>query len=323
MKPLDFAVIGAQKCATTTLFELLRQHPGVHLPLEKEVPFFTGDDCGPGAWTAFSHRIFGAEDGRLRGKVTPQYMANPEVPARMASLMPKLRLIALLRDPLERSRSHFRMGVRRQTETRSFDEAMRACLDRGELAHARAGRAPTHSRGYESEAAFYLAWSEYGRILNAYRRYFPPQQMLVLYTHDLEDRPAETLRRVIEFLGLPTEGFEPRGLGEVMHAGGGGSRIPHGVRVWLRERGPVAWLWSRVPPQQQGRLRFLYERWNTRKQREPLPLSRDTEQALTALFAEDLAYFAAMDMAPPPWRNAYLPASPALHRRGDSASPQA
>jgi hypothetical protein len=323
MNPLDFAVIGAQKCATTTLFELLRQHPGVHLPLEKEVPFFTGDDCGPGAWTRFSRRIFGDHDGRLRGKVTPQYMANPEVPARMALLMPRLKLIALLRDPVERSRSHYRMGVRRQTETRSFDEAMRACLDRAALARARAGRAPTHSEGYEPEGDFYLAWSEYGRILNAYRRYFPPQQMLVLYTDELENEPADTLRRVLDFLGLPAGDFVPRGLGEVMHAGGGSSRIPHGVRVWLRERGPVAWLWSRVPPQQQGRLRFLYERWNTRKQRDPLPLSCDTQRALSEHFAEDLSHFGALDLALPPWMDSYLPATPARHGHDCRVSPAA
>ena len=45
-----FVIIGAQKCATTTLFELLRQHPDINMPLEKEVPFFTGDDCSPQAW---------------------------------------------------------------------------------------------------------------------------------------------------------------------------------------------------------------------------------------------------------------------------------
>ena len=44
MKPLDFLIIGAQKCATTTLFEHLRSHPCIGMPLEKEVPFFTGDD---------------------------------------------------------------------------------------------------------------------------------------------------------------------------------------------------------------------------------------------------------------------------------------
>ena len=305
MKSLDFVIIGAQKCATTTLFELLRQHPKINLPLEKEVPFFTGDTCTAGDWEAFADRYYGDDDGRQWGKATPQYMANPEVPARMAAMMPDTKLIAVLRDPIERSRSHFRMGQRRHTEDRSFDEALRACLDREALARARAGRAPEHTQGYESEADFYLAWSEYGRILSAYRRHFPKEQLLVLYTSDIEQNPATCLARILMFLDLPGKDFAPRGLGEVMHAGGGGDRIPHGLRVWLRERSLVATLWNLVPDQHQGRLRFLYERWNTRKTRDPLPLNPETEAELRDHFACDMTLLETLGVPTPPWSREY------------------
>jgi len=310
MKALDFVIIGAQKCATTTLFELLRQHPQINLPLEKEVPFFTAETCTSSDWEAFAKRYYGEDDGRRWGKATPQYMANPEVPAHLAAMMPDTKLIAVLRDPIERSRSHFRMGQRRHTETRSFDDAMRACLDREALSRARAGRAPEHAQGYESEADFYLAWSEYGRILSAYRRYFPQEQLLVLYTSDIEQDPAACLGRILAFLDVPAEDFAPRGLGEVMHAGGGGDRIPHGLRVWLRERSAIVSLWNLVPDQHQGRLRFLYERWNTKKTRESLPLAPETQIALREHFACDLRALMALGVPTPPWAGDYESESP-------------
>ena len=304
MKDLDFVIIGAQKCATTTLFELLRQHPKVNMPLEKEVPFFTDAEAD---WPAFARRYFGDADDRLWGKATPHYMGDPTVPARLGAAMPRVKLIAVLRDPIDRSRSHFRMAVRRQTETRDFDSAMRACLEKDALASARRGKAPAHQNGYESEAEFYLAWSVYGRILEAYLAHFRRDRLLVLFTDELECEPEQTLSRVLGFLDLPGERFEPRGLGKVMHAGGGRPRIPHGLRVWLRQQSLVARLWQRVPPQQQGRLRFLYERWNTRSQPGALPLSAATEAALREHFSRDLERLAALGLPCPAWADSYTP----------------
>ena len=100
MKDLDFLIIGAQKCATTTLFEHLRQHPGIHMPLEKEVPFFTGPECDAAGWASFSDRHFGPPDGRLRGKATPQYMCDPDAAQRIHRLMPGVKLVAILRDEI-------------------------------------------------------------------------------------------------------------------------------------------------------------------------------------------------------------------------------
>ncbi|EED31676.1 sulfotransferase [gamma proteobacterium NOR5-3] len=304
MKTLDFIIIGAQKCATTTLFELLRQHPGIAMPIEKELPFFTNEDCGPEAWSAFADQYYGGADGKLWGKASPQYMADEDIPRRMAARMPDTKLIAVLRDPIDRSRSHFRMALRRNTEARSFDEAMIDRLSAEALHSARKGAAPTHTHGYESESDFYLVWSEYGRILESYRQHFAQKQMLVLYTNELEADPQGVLERVLAFLDLSGE-FQPRGLGEVMHAGGGGARVPHGLRVWLRERTIISGLWSLLPPQQQGRIRFLYERWNSHKRKDPLPLDASTEQALREHFAEDAKRIEALGISSPPWSADY------------------
>ena len=231
MKPLDFLIIGAQKCATTTLFELLRQHPAINMPLEKEVPFFTEAACEENDWANYAGRYFGQEDDRLWGKATPQYMCDPSAAARIHALMPSVKLVAILRDPIERTWSHYQMGRRRDTEARSFDDAIDPLLRSDSLARSRRLPVPAHREGYEPESDFYIAWSEYGRILEQYVQLFGSERVLVLYTEDLERDPEGTLDHLMAFIGL-APGFRPPGLGEVMHAGGGSNRIPHGSHMY-------------------------------------------------------------------------------------------
>lgn len=305
MKDLDFLIIGAQKCATTTLFEHLRQHPDIHMPLEKEVPFFTDPECDAAGWASFSDRHFGPPDGRLRGKATPQYMCDPDAAQRIHRLMPGVKLVAILRDPVERTYSHYQMGQRRATEARPFDEAVTELLAPESLQRSRCLPVPTHATGYEPESAFYVAWSEYGRVLQSYARQFGPQQLLVLYTEDLQRDPAGTLDRLLAFIGLDP-GFRPGGLGEVMHKGGGGNRIPHGVRAWLRQQRALYALWKWLPDEQQGRLRFLYERWNVRRSAPGGPaMSEFTRARLRQHFSRDLALLDGLACDQPPWLAGY------------------
>jgi hypothetical protein len=137
---LDFIVIGAQRCGTTSLFEYMRGHPDLYIPPAKEVPYFSHVDYLED-WTDYIGRLFGeAEEGRLWGTVTPQYMvgglyrrnANPDgavgdpeiVPARIREQLPDARLIAILRDPVERAHSHYDWAVETGWEKRSFADAI-------------------------------------------------------------------------------------------------------------------------------------------------------------------------------------------------------
>jgi hypothetical protein len=305
MKPLDFLIIGAQKCATTTLFEHLRAHPDIAMPLEKEVPFFTGAGCTPQSWAQFARRHFDGIPGKLRGKATPQYMCDPSAARNIHRLMPGIKLVAILRDPIERTWSHYQMGRRRATEERDFERAVSELLDSRQLAKARTLPVPSHREGYESEAEFYVAWSEYGRVLETYTRLFSPDQLLVIYTEDLQTDPQGTLDRVLAFIGLEP-GFRPPALGEVMHQGGGSNKVPHGLRVWLRQRRWLYRLWNLLPEDRQGALRFRYEQWNVKKQRTTVEqIPRGARAALTSHYANDLARLMTLPVAAPPWLGRY------------------
>jgi hypothetical protein len=119
-RPPDFVVIGAAKSGTTALYHQLRHHHGLYLPPSKEAPFFTKDDVYRRGWEAHLAEPFtAAPPDLLWGTVTPRYR-DLGIPARMHEAMPDARLIALLREPVARVYSKYRLLVRRGRERRSL-----------------------------------------------------------------------------------------------------------------------------------------------------------------------------------------------------------
>ena len=218
---LDFVVIGAEKSGTTSLFEYMRGHPDLHLPDAKEVPYFSHGKHVL-TWQEYLEKWFAAADPAKRwGTVTPQYMVgglyHPEpdgehpwgdprtVPARMRERIPDARLIAILRDPAERARSHYDWAVQAGWETQPFGEAIHDLLKAEALEAARAQ--PQENTGY-------ITWGEYGRILAGYFAEFPRDSILVLYTSELKHDPAAVMRGVFAFLEVD-ESYVPPNLGSV------------------------------------------------------------------------------------------------------------
>ena len=308
MNELDFMIIGAQKSATTALYTYLNAHPDIAMPAAKEAPFFDGDTVTEEAWASFSGKHFPAPDGRRWGKASPQYMGHPLAAARIAHLMPDTRLIAILRDPIERAWSHYQMCRRREVEPRSFDMAVDACLDPVQQLLARDGTPPRHAEGYEGEGEYYLAWSEYGRILENYLAFFPRRQLLVLTTEELKQDPAAALDRVLEFVGL-APGFRPSCLGEVVHRGGGQPLISSARRRRLRAIAPLRWAWQRVPAARREALRYWFDQKNVRHgPRQEMVLSARNEVRLREHFAADVDFLRRRLGLSPAWGSRYASA---------------
>lgn len=116
---VDFLVIGAQKSGTTSIFNYLSSHPSIFMPQCKEVCFFTRDFERGVDWY-FSNYFPSAPASSIKGEASPHYMYFKNVPERIASLFPDIKLIAVLRNPITRAYSHYQMTVRRNLEKRSF-----------------------------------------------------------------------------------------------------------------------------------------------------------------------------------------------------------
>jgi hypothetical protein len=293
---LDFIIIGAQKAGTTSLFKYMLSHPQLYLPPEKESPYFDDDEKIARGWDWYVREYFGdAPADRLWGTATPNYMIDPRVPERIHETLPGVRLIAVLRHPVERAYSDYQMNVRRGFEARSFEDAVTACLQPEVLERAR--RQPNRTNSY-------VASGEYGRILSAYYRLFPPDQLLVFFTEELKRQPETVLQSVFQFLGVDAD-FEPSNLGKVYHRGGSQRFIPgleyrHLKRVRLLR--PLRPIWRALLPQK-ARRRFWYwlEQRNVVPQRDREQAGADVRRQLMDHYAPDFERLSGLIGRETPW----------------------
>jgi Sulfotransferase domain len=207
----DYLIIGAQRAGTTSLHRYLVQHPAVGTTLRtKGVHFFdTAYDRGMSWYAArFPTRLYAWYVARrhgvelVTGEASPYYLFHPHVPGRVAEHLPQVKLIALLRDPVQRAYSHYQHEVARGFETLPFEEAIAAEPDR--LA-AETGRllADPGYRSFAHQHHSYLARGRYAEQLDRWRARFDDRQLLVLSSECFFREPEATFRRVLEFLELP------------------------------------------------------------------------------------------------------------------------
>jgi len=274
---LDFLVIGAQKSGTTALYEYMQTHPSICMPSGKEAAYFHSPTLMERrTWDEFLDEHFrGASADARWGTATPHYMGYPGCAERIRAQLPEVRLIALLRDPIERAYSHYRMSVRRGWETRAFDDAVAHLLTDQALAEGRAAPSETNS---------YVTWGEYGRVLHEYASRFPRSQLLVLSSRTLDRQPEAVMVQVWAHVGVGP--YTPPNLGRRYHVGGGRERLP-----WVRQVAllpPVRALWRQLPTRIRKPLAFRFEMWNIARERSGSDApSHAAVEALRAHYRED------------------------------------
>jgi hypothetical protein len=285
-KLLDFIVIGVHKSGTTALFQYLRHHPKIYIPPEKEVGFFSNEEWFARGWERFVREFFArAPNDVLWGKITPQYMAYPQIPERISRKMPDVKLIALLRNPVDRALSHYRMAVRIGGERRPFREVISDQLEK-------------------TDSVTLLSLGEYARILRLYLRHFPPEQLLVLFTEELEKRPQVVLDSILNHIGLEP-GFSPSNLGEPYHKGGTRQRFPWLIPV-ARRTLPLWWIWKALPENRKRVIRFWFQTQVNTVPESPPPLETDLRCKLVGFYREDVLDLENLIGKNVPWEEFHL-----------------
>jgi hypothetical protein len=233
----SFLVIGAAKAGTTSLWHHVFAHPATLRPSSKEVNYFNNLWHLTPAWYRgqFPSIARGAYS-RVRsgvppvcGEATPTYMYSPDVPERVRSLLPDARLVAVLRDPVDRAISDYHHCVamgweRAPLEAALEDEAERLGQDPGRLDDPAYARRPTRTG-----ARHYLARSIYDRHLRRWLDHFAPDQLLVIESECLFADPSQVMPQVYDHLGLPP--FELRG--QPVHNRGVYAPADPALRDWL------------------------------------------------------------------------------------------
>ena len=205
----DFIIIGGQKCGTTSLYHYLNQHPQVHMSHGKELHYFDLNFDKGQTWyrTQFplaSQKTYAQQIKKthfLTGESSPYYMFHPHTPRRMAEMLPEVKLIVLLRNPIDRAYSHYYHQVKKKRETLPFAEA----IDREAewlTQEMQKILADEYYYSYNHHHLAYLARSIYIDQLLYWEKFFERCQMLVLNSEMLFSNPTATFDQVLDFLGL-------------------------------------------------------------------------------------------------------------------------
>lgn len=194
MRKLGFAVAGVQKGGTTTLAKLLNHHAGLQMASVKETHFFDNErhDWTSGDYSPLNAR-FPNDDDRLRGEATPITLYWRPAVRRMRAYNPDLKLILLLRDPVERAFSNWRHVYAMGREPLPFAEAIRA----GRARVTEQAEMEGLQRMYS-----YVERGQYAPQLDHLLAHFPRAQIHCQTTESFTKDQAAGLAQIADFLGV-------------------------------------------------------------------------------------------------------------------------
>src|SRR5712671_3244761 len=188
---LDFIVAGAQKSGTTALHYFLAKHPNITMGDQQEIHFF--DDDRTFATTVDYERLHKhyplIAPSTIAGDCTPSYIYFKPAAERIWNYNPKIKLLILLRNPVERAFAHWNMQRYRGREPLDFFDAIR------EEETRIAGAPPIEARRFA-----YLERGFYGRQIERVFKFFPREQMKVVKFEDFKAKQRQTRSSIFSFL---------------------------------------------------------------------------------------------------------------------------
>ena len=190
----DFLILGAMKAGTTSLFNYLCLHPRVMGSVPKEIFFFNSHFEKGERWYRrhFPSESYLKSKGAICGEATPTYLYSELAAARMSRMIPRARLLVLLRDPTSRAISHYYHRVRTNREKRDINEVFSIeNINRW-----------MEGKGLSDFDAKYFNWSCYASHLGFWMNYFPRSQFLILRAEDFFQDVQGVYDQVCHFLDL-------------------------------------------------------------------------------------------------------------------------
>jgi hypothetical protein len=276
----NFLIIGAAKGGTTTIFNVLKQHPEVYLHPIKEVGFFWayGQEViiqGPGA-DLLKHRIvnnldqyqalFSHANRKAVGEATVRYLSDPRSPGLIHQFIPEAKLIVSLRQPADRAFSAFVRNLRDGLET----------------IHDFASAVDAERQGLRSGWVFggYLEKGFYSKLISRYLEYFDRSQLNVSLIEDLRDDPQNLMHGIFQFLDIDAA-FQ----GDLTHRYNvsGVIRNPLLRLIWTRSNQ----LKSIIRPLMPARLRQKASEWMIRDLEKP-QFPPEIRAELTEYYRQDI-----------------------------------
>lgn len=277
----NFLVIGAFKCGTNSLYQYLSLHPQIFVSPANEPSFFAfeGQKITGGSWanniiTNFDDykKLFVGAEGRIAiGEVSPTYLVSVEAPARIKKYLSDVKLIAILRHPIERAYSEWQMEYRQGHEKREFSEAIRTTK--------------VASDGSIRERFVY--GSKYYSLLRRYYDLFDHSQICVLLFDHLTTDRSGLIKKMYSFLNVDPS-FVPSNISVKFNEGGG---VPRNKAAGFFIQKVLPYLSELKSALPQGIRERMVDRSRTlRKQMlaKPPELSAEMRSELSLLFKDEI-----------------------------------
>jgi len=205
----DFIIVGVQKGGTTSLYNYMIQHPLISSARRKEVHFFDSNYYKGMDWykAHFCCDASKVNEG-ITGEASPYYIFHPYALDRIKAAFPDMKIIVMLRDPVDRCYSQYRHNVRRGRETRKISEALDADLEAKVLVEElRAFSNNIHYASERHQHFSYLARGLYYTQLKHCQDIYG-DNLLILKSEDLFSSPESVLSQVYSFLEVPFHGLK-------------------------------------------------------------------------------------------------------------------
>jgi hypothetical protein len=202
-----FFIIGANKAGTTSLYHYCRQHPEIFMSKNKEPMFFLTsgpplikkEEAAVGKpYLYFTLQeymdLFASTNKPMRGEASTAYLAKPDATLWIKKIIPNAKLIAILRNPIERAKSdylyHHNGNIDKRTFGRAIDDAFRQITDK------------KPDNGNPLMGPRYLNLGLYGSQLSVVKKYFPDDQLFIEDYEELNKDSVEFMQRIYKFLGV-------------------------------------------------------------------------------------------------------------------------
>lgn len=194
----SFLILGAQKAGTTYLYSVLRQHPQIIEPVDKEAHFFDYDDNYSKG--SFQYKLnfdlsYRFRKDQITFEATPDYLAHKQSAKRVKEMLSNVKFIIILREPVQRSYSAWKMHHYKFKDdsrhswlydARSFEKVVFDALD---------GMDKWHLMNH-------IGRSLYGMQISNWLKFFNRENFLFLFSNSLQTDTQEQINRVTSFLGI-------------------------------------------------------------------------------------------------------------------------
>lgn len=294
----NFIVIGAARSGTTALYQYLRRHPDIFMSNIKEPNFFAFEDCpldyaGPGAefvnnsvasWDDYCALFAEAPSGAMVGEASPLYLYAAQAPAGIKRRFPQIKMIAILRNPIEQAYSHYLYARAQMIEPLAdFGDALAAQTQR--------------QRDHWQPLFQYSEFPRYAEQLTRYFEHFGREQLKIFLYEDYLDDPQGVLREMFAFIGVDTA-FSPD---IAQHTNMGGNPKNAFVQWLVMRPNPLSRLFGGfLPLATRQRIRDMVSRRNINREEMPVAARerlitalRDDITRLQALVGRDLSHWLA------------------------------